>query len=122
MLDTLERDDTKILVSKAMDKDDLWSSVFGSGWEYMDWWRNVKYLEGDWDKSGQVVVTFLDPNDVTESKTATKRLNIVDIANAYSKLMAMGYTHCGGESIDEADACTSDALLQIAVFGEFIYG
>lgn len=121
MLDTLERDDTKILVSMPRDKDDLWSEVFGSGWEHMPWWVGAKYLEGDWDKSGQVIMSFLDPDDPTESTSLTKRLNIVDIANAYSSLMSSGYKHCGGCSLDDADACTADAVLQVAVFGEFVY-
>lgn len=121
MLDTLEKDDTKILICIPRDKDDLWSEVFGSGWEHMPWWRDAKYLEGSWDKHGQVIMKFLDPDDPTESTTATKRVNIVDIANAYSSLMSTGYTHCGGCSLDDADSCTADAVLQVAVFGELVY-
>jgi hypothetical protein len=93
MLDTLERDDTKIMVTKTMDKDDLWSEVFGSGWEYMSWWVGAKFLEGDWDKHGQVIMSYLDPDDPTETKALTKRLDIVNIANAYSSLMTLSLIH-----------------------------
>jgi hypothetical protein len=32
------------------------------------------------------------------------------------------YTHCGGLDIDEPDACTADAILQVAVYNELVYG
>jgi len=120
MSDLLQRDDTKILICFAKDKDDLWSDIFGGGWEYMEWWVNVDYQGGDWEKHGKAVITYMNPDD--PSTTLSKELTVVDLANAWSALTESGWHHCGNNTLDDPDACTSDAVLQQAVFGELIYG
>ena len=122
MSDVMERDDTKVLICVAKDKDEVWSNVFGSGWEYLDWITSVTYKEGDWDTHGIAVVTYLDPEDPREEATLSKELTVVDLANAWSNLTTSGWVHCGEESLDEPDACSTDAVLQQALFGELIYG
>lgn len=117
MLDTVERDDTKILVCHAVNKNELWSDVFGSGLEHYEWWLGVEFLEGDWNVSGIAKVTYLNE----DNKRASKLIGIVDIANAYSSLASSGWEHCCGDSIDEPDGCTSDAIMQVAIFNELIY-
>jgi hypothetical protein len=118
----LERDDSKILVCRAVDKNELWADVFGSGWEYSPWWISVDFTNGDWEEHGEAVIKYLDPDDADEQQTATKTVTITDLANACSKLETQGWTHCGGEGLSDPDACTSDAVLQVAVFGELVYG
>jgi len=47
------------------------------------------------------------------------------IGRAFARLVEMGMTHCNGypiQDLDNADACTSDLVLQTAVYGEVIYG
>jgi hypothetical protein len=121
-MDTLERDDTKILICFAKDKNDLWSEVFGSGWEHSPWWVDIDLGEGGWEKHGTAVIEYLNPDDPEEVKALTKTITVVDLANAVSALTEIGWTHCGGNAIHDSDWCTSDAVLQFAVFGEFIYG
>jgi hypothetical protein len=49
-------------------------------------------------------------------------VTVRSLAEAYVKLKQDGWHHCGKYDIDEEDACTGDALLQMAAFGEFVYG
>lgn len=44
------------------------------------------------------------------------------LCKAFADLQAEGWTHCGGCSMSEHDACVEDAVLQKAVFGEMVYG
>lgn len=121
MVDTLERDDTKVLVCHAVSKNDLWSDVFGSGWEDAPWWMDIEFIDCDWETHGQAKVTCLDPDDPDEQMTMTKVITVIDLANAVSALTESGYTHCHGHSLTSADACTSDAILQRAVYDDIIY-
>lgn len=123
MIDTLERDDTKVIICHAINKDDLWSDVFGSGWEEAHAFRDVEFLDGcDWETNGQAKVTCLDPDDPSEQETMTAVITVIDLANAWSDLTTRGFTHCHGLPLDSADACTSDAILQQAVYGDIVYG
>jgi len=53
---------------------------------------------------------------------ATYTVTVGALANAYASLKRDGWRHCGNYDIDEEDACTGDALLQMAAFDELIYG
>lgn len=102
---------------------DLWSNVMGSGWEYMGWWSSVDYLEGsDWDIVGSFDITANNPDDSTEPEQ-TKRFNIDDLARGYALAIQNNFRHCGSHiDLYDMDACSSDAVLQYAFFGELIYG
>lgn len=48
-----------------------------------------------------------------------------DITQAFVQLVESGATHCSGypiQDLDNADACTSDLVLQQAVYGSVIWG
>jgi hypothetical protein len=117
--------DDKINIIVPISKQTLWETTFGGGWEYMEWWVKLEYSDGgDWDKigTGEFTLTACDPDDPDEP-TTTKTLTIEDLAKAYSLALTEGYKHCGGSwDLDDPDACVSDGLLQIAFFGEVIYG
>jgi len=117
--------DDKINIIVPISKQTLWEATFGGGWEYMPWWTGLVYSDGgDWDKigTGEFTLTACDPDDPSEPDT-TKTLTIEDLAKAYSIALAEGYEHCGGAwDLDDPDACVSDGLLQLAFFGEVIYG
>lgn len=49
-------------------------------------------------------------------------VTVRSLAEAYVKLKQEGWTHCNGCPVDDEDACTGDALLQYAAFGELVYG
>jgi hypothetical protein len=109
---------SKIIVPVAIEAEDFWSHILGSAWETWDWWTGVDYLDGsDWDKVGEVKITGWDGE--TEGETLiTKTLNIGDLAEAYGKCLAEGYRF----NLDDFDACDGDAVIQMAMFGEVVYG
>jgi hypothetical protein len=100
-----------------------WEAVAGSlpTWE---WWREFKFMAGaTWDRPGELAVTGENPND--ETKTITKTLTARDFLAAYDKLRTTdnGGQHCGTcDLIDDPDDCSSDLLLQQAMYGEIVYG
>lgn len=111
----------KVMVLKSVDADELWNKVFGSAYELMDWWTGIDYKsKTDWDKAGEVVLYAWSATD--PDTEISKVITIKEIVNAYSALVAKGYTHCNGHTLDSADACTGDAILQTAMYGEIVYG
>lgn len=111
----------KVVVPLALDTDEIWSDVFGSGYEYSPWWVRVSYSPGaDWDVAGTATIKHWGKDDDTVLEIT--QVTIEDIANAYAKLIADKWTHCGGCGLDDPDACSSDVVLQVAIFGEIVYG
>lgn len=112
----------KITIPLTIDADEVWSDIFGSGWEYSDWFVGVKYHDGgDWDIPSNITIRHWDPETEGERVISTD-LSVKQVLEAYAKLLSERYTHCGNCALDDPDACTSDAVLQYAVYGEFIYG
>ncbi len=113
-----------ITVPMVVPAEDFWSNTMGSGWEHGYAWVSVKYLDGaDWDKMGRIKITCLDPNDPDEEKTITKEIGVEDLVKAYAFALSENYHHCGTRwDWQDQDSCTSDGILQIAVYGEVIYG
>jgi hypothetical protein len=98
-----------------MDADEFWSEIFGASFEIWSWWFAVNYIEGDWNKAGIVeVIAEHEGSDELE----IKRFNVEEIASAYNACVAKGL-HV---DIADMDACSSDLVIQMAMFGEIIYG
>jgi hypothetical protein len=98
----------------------LWRGVFGTAGESMPWWREVTFIEGDWDTLGVVRLGVESPDD--ESETVTVTVTITEVVAAYSAAMVMGYGHVVSLSDPEdMDAVGSDVLLQIMALGEVVY-
>lgn len=109
-----------VQVPVMVDAQALWSETFGSGWEYSSVAIRVRYQgDADWETPGTASVTIGD----TPDERQTAEITVQDLATAYGKLIAMGYHHCGAPiALDDFDACASFDMLQMAVFGELIYG
>ncbi len=116
-----------------VDVDELWENVVGGESGY--WASRYTDLDGgklNWyNEVGTPVGREFRPNPqpfrVCEYDEATGEktwhtVAVTELAEAYLKLKHDGWTHCGGCPVDDTDACTGDAILQNAVFGEFIYG
>lgn len=117
----MSNDKDKVVVPLTMDADEIWSDVFGSGYEYSPWWVRVSYSNGaDWDKHGVATIKHWGKED--DNVLETTKVTVEDIAKAYATLTADKWTHCGGCGLDDPDACSSDVVLQMAVFGEIVYG
>jgi hypothetical protein len=112
-------EDKKVLVPIYIDKDELWSEVFGSAYESMDWWLDEEFLTGDWEHHGEVRISYEDEDENPQKMI----LKIEDIARGYALALENGYHHCGSYvDIRNMDACAGDIVLQCAIFGQVIYG
>lgn len=102
----------------TLDADELWNETFGSGWEYAEAPIKVSYIgEAEWDKPGIATVKIYDGEAWQGAE-----VNVYDLAEAYAKLVTIGYHHCGAPlTLGDFDACASFDMLQMAVFGELIY-
>ena len=55
-----DKTENLITIPVSIDRDLLWSSTFGGGWEYSSWWVGLKYgVGGDWDTIGGLMFHLL---------------------------------------------------------------
>ena len=106
-----------ITVTTWIADDELWSRVFGGGWESMgDWWVSCEWHDGtDWDRPGRVTLRCDDGDDGTAEAT-------IDMA---ALVAALGKCppHIVSDVLDDnVDAVSSDFVLQVAVLGECVFG
>jgi len=122
---TNENNDNLITIPISIDRETLWSGTFGGGWEYSSWWVGMKYgVGGSWDTigDGTFTLTCEDPDD-PDAEPIKKTLTIADLARAYGIAVENNYHHCGTKwDLEDPDHCVSDGILQLAFFGELIYG
>mgnify|MGYP000078869488 FL=1 len=105
-----------------VDVNDVWEKMMGGSSGY--WADNFETLD-----SG-IVRWYLDDDEYTPNPQDFKVLaedvwhtvTVLSLAEAYVKLKQDGWTHCRGCGIDDGDACVGDAILQVAAFGELVYG
>lgn len=108
-------------VDVPVDMGELWSNMMGGRSGY--WADDFKRLDDgvvDW-----YVGTEFTPNPQDFKVFADGEwyeVPLEKLARAYVRLKLDGWTHCGGCSVDDNDACTGDAILQVAAFGDFVYG
>jgi len=93
--------------------------VVGGGLPNFEWWERFEYSEGaDWDIPGTFTVTAENPKG---GESITKALTALDMLHAYLEMP--NRTHCGGcDLIGNPDECSSDLILQWAMYGEIVYG
>ena len=106
-------------ITIEVDDKELWSAVFGSAFEtFGNHWWEIEYQKGtNWDKVGKVKLVAFD--EVTMEKTE-KIVGIEDLVKALpiaNKQVSMDLL-----DFDNYDAICGDAVLQVAVLGEVIYG
>lgn len=105
-------------MNHLQEDDSLWSQVFGSGWETFEWWANYTFIEGDWDVEGVVVITHQDPDD-TEGAATNHRIDAAALKAAYRKV-GQKYPHLLVDQ--DIDAGLGDVIVQVACFGDVVYG
>ncbi len=108
-----------ITISLEVKKQELWEAVFGSAWEtFGNHWYSVDYLgDASWDVIGQVKLVAID--EVTLLKTE-KVVGIEELAKALP--IANEQVSMDLFDFDDYDAICGDAVLQVAVLGEVVYG
>lgn len=98
---------------------ELWEAVFGSAFEsFGTHWHEVEYLDGaSWDVIGKVRLVAID--EITLLKTE-KVVGIEELAQALP--IANEQVYMDLFDFDDYDAICGDAVLQVAVLGEVVYG
>lgn len=101
----------------------VWEAVNGGLADY-SWWVSFEYGEEgtDWDTPGTLIVEAEDPDFEEGSRhTIIKTFTAVDLLDAYNALEFQ--THCGScHLIEDPDMCSSDLILQQAMYGEILFG
>lgn len=110
----------------ALTDQDLWENFFGCGFEYdpviMGYTDALEFVSGDWDTPG-VVKLHLQDGDTGED-LGTFDLTASEIRRGLKIAIEKGAHHCGSaitEDVNDWDSCVGDAILQHAIWGDFIY-
>jgi len=113
----------KVKVPIEVPAEELWSAVFGSGFESdpvsNEWLSGFRFIEGSWDIPGLVEIQYLDKEGSLQRNFYTAH----DLASALGVAMSKEYNHvpCGGKidtDFSNYDSCVADLLLQVMVYGE----
>ena len=113
----------KVRITVDVEAEELWSSVFGSGFESDpvndEWLRGFRFIQGDWETPGLIELDYLGEDEKYHKQT----YNVHDLAAALSTAIAKSYHHvpCGGKidaDFSNYDSCVGDLLLQVMVYGE----
>ena len=130
-----------INIELPVDAEELWSQLFGCGYESdpvnHNWLMNTEFAQGSgWDKMGVATIWYIpedgddqdekywgdDYKDYCDSKIVT----IKEVSQALSKAMLEGYNHvpCGGKidtDFNRWDSCVGDILLQLICYGKEVW-
>jgi hypothetical protein len=109
----------KININVEVDDQELWDAVFGSAFEsFGTHWDTVEYLsDTKWDKIGKVRLIAIDEETLVETE---KIVGIDELAQALP--IANKQVYMDLFDFDKYDAVCGDAVLQVAVLGEVVYG
>ena len=113
-----------------IDEHKVWGSVWGSdGNGFAYWVGKARAMDGgdlnyytntdkdfsEWRLNPQDFRLWTDDGD-------EHVVTLYALCKAFADLRAEGWTHCGNYPVSDHDACVEDAILQMATFGEFVYG
>ena len=127
---TTDRGNMKIEIELSREQvEDTIGGILGASYNHWFWWRDETFNEGfEWNKLPTdleekfVSVSILDPEKYFEDEREdecpliTKKLSVADILRAFSVCSV------DGVRVNDEDACSSDAIMQIAVLGEITFG
>lgn len=100
---------------------DDWGNIFGASATMWSWWYEMIHLTGDWDTPGRVLLTIEDPD--AEGSTITAVLDPAQVFAALGTATRLYPWHYGRrDGFLDLDASSADLVLQVALFGEAIYG
>jgi hypothetical protein len=108
-----------IIIPLEINKQELWEAVFGSAFEsFGTHWHEIEYLgDTSWDVIGQVKLVAID--EVSLLKTE-KIVGIEELALALPKANKKVYMDLF--DFENYDAICGDAVLQMAVLEDVVYG
>ena len=120
-------------ISKEVSYDDLWESIWGSDGSGSTYWcSKIRKPDGSdidlWLKEDGAHSLKPNPQDFKLYDCEEGQWHLVTLnalAGAYRKAVEEDLHHCGYypvSNLEQADECVGDIILQLAVFGEIIYG
>ena len=120
---TMKTTTYKVKIPVEVPAEELWSAVFGSGFESdpvsSEWLKGFRFIEGSWDVPGLVELWYINKEGSFQKSFYTAH----DLASALGVAMSKEYNHvpCGGKigmDFSNYDSCVADLLLQVMVYGE----
>ena len=123
---TMKTTTYKVKIPVEVPAEELWSAVFGSGFESdpvsSEWLKGFRFIEGSWDVPGLVELWYIN----TEGSFQKSFYTAHDLAGALGVAMSKEYNHvpCGGRigmDFSNYDSCVADLLLQVMVYGEEVF-
>ena len=119
-----------LTISRPVDPQEVENLIFGTGMLTYSWWLNV----GDVREDGALIgfsIHHWDRVDGSDAHTVTTVLLFQQIVDAVALVMAGEAKHAHitdeamrsmTEDLGLADAEAADTVLQVAVYGEAVYG
>jgi len=123
---TMKTTTYKVKIPIEVPAEELWSAVFGSGFESdpvsSEWLKGFRFIEGSWDVPGLVELWYINKEGSFQKSFYTAH----DLAGALGVAMSKEYNHvpCGGKvgmDFSNYDSCVADLLLQVMVYGEEVF-
>ena len=119
-------------ITKEISYLELWEVIWGADGAGMTYWSDMvrNSMGGDidlWtkDEQGNLVGNPQGFRIHDSEEDTWHDISLADLANAYKLADRDNLTHCGNYAIvdfESQDACNGDTLIQLAIFGEVIYG
>jgi hypothetical protein len=108
-----------IIIPLEVKKQELWEAVFGSAfYSFGTHWDEVEYLDGaKWDVIGKVRLVAIDEDTLLKTE---KVVGIEELALALPKANEKVYMDLF--DFENYDAICGDAVLQMAVLDDVVYG
>ena len=110
-----------ITISKTYKAEQIWESVVGCDFAYLNSWVSNIQMDS-WKYPCDITLTH-DTKEGGEYKTTT--ITPDQLGQAFAKACADGFVHCSGyelSDLENADACTADLVIQMALFDDIIFG
>jgi hypothetical protein len=113
----------------GVSEDDFLKAFWGCGWEsdplafefVLSFTRMPDFLKAIQKPTFELGVSYIDE----DGKKANAYLRPKDLMKAFSDCLDRGCWHCGEPvslDLDDWDACVGTMILQVALYGEEIYG
>ena len=117
----------EITTTNTIDTNALWEAIWGDDGGGITYWcdkirttegKSIRLWTSDYKPNPQDFKLHCDQTDEWHT------VSLHELATAYQTALNQGLKHCGTYSInlDDPDACFGDTIIQLAVFGELVFG
>jgi hypothetical protein len=121
--------DDKFTVTQEVSMNDLWEAIWGDDGGGIAYWASaIRKTDGTSISLWKQPDNTPNPQDFTLYDAEENRwheVTLEDLAKGYQLAVEKKVTHCGNylvSDLEDPDACTGDTIIQLAIFGEVVYG